>query len=167
MLQSVKSTAVVYYSRSGHTHTAAVQIARTLGAERYRLTVDRYGGRLGYLVAAYDSLRQSMPEITSTPPALRGFRAVVFCAPIWTSYPATPLRSFLRGHPPLPGTLGLFLTCGQDAPQDKAVAMAESDLGRSFAVHGHLGNGVARKDVMEKRIEEFCAQLQAQIKVPA
>ncbi|TMM51210.1 flavodoxin family protein [Sulfitobacter sabulilitoris] len=165
MLQTVKTTAVVYYSRTGHSKDAATEIADTLGAQRFRLTVDRYHGpRLGYLTAGFDSLRQRLPQLTSPQPALRGFQAIVFCAPVWTSYPATPMRRFLRDHPVLPGVVGLFLTCGDDSEPAKAFEMAQADLGRSFQARGYLPDALARTPGGQQRVTEFCAALQALVK---
>lgn len=128
-------SAVVYYSRTGATAAVAWSLATALDADVLEITCPRYrSGWFRYLLAGYDSVRGKLPSIglkKHTPldsdgpdtGELGGYDLVVLAAPIWTSYPALPLRAFLDGAPSLPDRVALLLTSGGHSPPLKAVQM--------------------------------------------
>jgi len=134
-------TAVVYYSLTGHSEHVAKRLAEGLECPLIEVSAPSYvTGFLGYLRAGYDSLRQKSALPPQTFTTLRDFDRIVLCGPIWTSYPAPPLRALLKGDIDLPEDVALFLTHGDNSPPEKAYRVAEHDLGRSFIATGALSN---------------------------
>lgn len=92
-----------------------------LEAEIARIDCPRYkGGWFRYLLAGYDSVKGRLPPIDVPNLKFRDFDLIVLGTPIWTSYPAIPMRSFLSGAPDLPDRISLFLTFGGHSPPQKA-----------------------------------------------
>ena len=164
MSETDPTTTVVYYSKSGHSHLAAQRVASALGATQYRLQTNRYGMPfLGYLRAGLDSLRQTRPPLTGLLPDLTGCDSLVICGPIWTSYPAAPLCSYLDQAANLPPVIGLLLTCGDHSPPEKAIALVESKLGRPLAATGAIPNKLENTAEGQKRLDDFIAATQQAI----
>lgn len=134
-------TAIVYYSKSGHSRRAAELLADLLDADLHQLKTSRYRTPfLGYLRAGLDSLRLAKPSLAHPLPDLKRSDALVICGPIWTSYPAAPLRSYFQQVQHLPATLGLLLTCGDHSPPEKAYVLVEQELGRPLAAEAAIAN---------------------------
>ena len=134
-------TAVVVYSRTGHSNRVATRLASELGAPLIELKAPAYGsGPMGYARAGYDSLRQARGLAPPNIPSMSGYHRVILCGPVWTSYPATPLRTFLKDSRDLPKSVSLFVTNGDHSPARKAFDVAEKDLGRPLAALGSLSN---------------------------
>ena len=153
-----KQHAIVYYSRNGHTDRLARQLAETLDADLFRITTARYtGNTLGYLHAGIDSLIGRIPIIAPIP-NLSGYASVSLGAPIWTSFPATPLRAYLTSHPKLPDAVGMFTTSGGNASQDKAFSMASKLAGHPFVVTLNIPDDL-RPTETNRRVSDYCAAL--------
>lgn len=153
-------TAVVYYSLTGHSEHAAKRLAEGLDCALIEVSAPSYAtGFLGYLRAGYDSLRQryTLPPQTFT--TLRDFDRVVICGPIWTSYPAPPLRALLKGDIDLPEEVALFLTHGDNSPPEKAYGVAEQDLGRLLIATGALSNDQEGTASEFRILTEFLARI--------
>lgn len=119
---------ILYYSRTGTTETVAKALAEALSADCRKISCPRYtGGWLRYLRAGYDSVNGRLPPVDCTPFEAADYDLLILGTPIWTSYPATPLRRFLTDAPPLPDRVALLLTHGGHSPPEKAVKML-SDL---------------------------------------
>ncbi|QZD90525.1 hypothetical protein K3148_03795 [Qipengyuania aurantiaca] len=115
-------TAILYYSRTGTTKKVAETLGRALNAEVFRIGCRRYeGGWFRYLLAGYDSVKGRLPPIEIPDVSLEDLDLVILGSPIWTSYPALPLRSFLERKPQLPERVALLLTCGEHSPPRKAI----------------------------------------------
>lgn len=156
--QPPKPHAIVYYSRDGHTDRLARQLAETLDADLFQITTDRYTSKsLGYLRAGFDSLTGRMPTIAPIP-NLSGYASLSLGAPIWTSYPATPLRAYLASHPNLPEAVGMFTTCAERIPQDKAFAMARGWAEHPFVATLNVPNSLAEPEA-DRRISAYCEAL--------
>lgn len=122
-------TLIVTYSRTGTTRKLARAVADALYADSTEIRCDRYRpGLLRYLRAGYDSVRGNLPPIDVSPVQLQDYDLVLLAAPVWTSYPALPLRAFLDGKPDLPARVGLVLTFGGHSPVDKAVEHVQALL---------------------------------------
>ncbi|MGP1395146.1 MAG: flavodoxin family protein [Inquilinaceae bacterium] len=117
-------TLIVFYSRTGTTAKVARGLADALGAEIAEIGCRRYRpGGLRYLRAGHDSLRGRLPPIEVRADRLSDYDLVILGAPIWTSYPAVPLRAFLDRTRDLPAHVALFLTHGGHSEPRKAVDM--------------------------------------------
>lgn len=114
-------TLILYYSRTGSTQAIADALAMALDAKIATIKCPRYsGGWFRYLLAGYDSVKGRLPPIDVPDLTFRDFDSIVLGTPIWTSYPATPMRSFLSSNPKLPDRVSLFLTYGGHSPPQKA-----------------------------------------------
>lgn len=121
---------VVYYSRTDTTRKAAQSLAEMLGADIAEIRCDRYTlGALGYMRAAFDSVRGARPAVQVPAAADAVYDLVVIAAPIWAGYPAAPMRSFLAGRKPHRGRVAVLLT-HLGSPPDKAFALLDAELGR-------------------------------------
>ncbi|MEO0440711.1 MAG: hypothetical protein AAF067_07535 [Pseudomonadota bacterium] len=138
-------TLILYYSRTGTTETVANALAAELDAEIARIACRKYdGGWFRYLLAGYDSVKGRLPPIDVPDLDFRSFDRVILGTPIWTSYPALPMRAFLSDKPELPDRISLFLTYGGHSPPEKA-EQAIADL-----VPGTLE---ARLNISQKAVE--------------
>jgi len=152
--------AIVYYSLTGHTDQLAHRLASSLNADVFRISVARYErGFLGYIRAGFDSLTGRLPA-TEPIPDLSGYDGVSIGAPIWTSYPASPLRAYLAQKPRLPKTVGCFLTCGAPSPNQKAFGMVERLLGRKIVAQMIIPNALDDASVTT-RLTQYCSAVHA------
>lgn len=156
--QAPKRHAIVYYSRDGHTDRLARQLADALDADVFRIITGAYtGNALGYLHAGFDSLTGRLPTIAPIP-NLSAYASVSLGAPIWTSYPATPLRAYLASNPKLPDDVGMFTTSGGNASQDKAFSLARKLTGHPFVATLNIPDALGTTDT-NKRISDYCEAL--------
>lgn len=156
--QAPKRHAIVYYSRDGHTDRLARRLADALDANLFRITTLRYtGSALGSLHAGFDSLTGRVPRIAPVP-NLSAYASVSLGAPIWTSYPATPLRAYLASHPKLPHAVGMFTTSRGNGSQDNAFSMARKLAGHPFVATLNVADA-SETTQTDKSISDYCAAL--------
>ncbi len=153
---------VLYYSRTGTTAKVAHALQAAMGAEIGVITCPRYqSGWFRYLLAGYDSVKGRLPAINAPDIAFDDYDLVILGSPIWTSYPALPLRSFLAKKPQLPERTALFFTCGGHSPPEKAVDCVNDLLPVPLAT----SLAIAQEDVAEGRyidaVDAFAAKLSA------
>lgn len=115
---------------------------------------------LGFMRAGYDSLTQRRLPAAQPEPAIGGYARIVFCGPVWTSYPAAPLRAFMQSQQQWPETIGLFLTSGSHSPAEKAFELAQIDLGQPIDVMRSLPNSAENTTDEDRIIAEFSAALE-------
>ena len=153
-------TLIVYYSRTGNTRRLAVALAEVLDADVTEIECDRYRpGPLRYLRAGYDSVKGNLPPIDIPEPNYPDYDLVLLGSPIWTSYPALPLRAFLAGRPDLPAKTGLFLTFGGHSPPEKAVALVNDALPQPVAAVLALQENAMDKESVTEQITGFVEKL--------
>jgi hypothetical protein len=154
-------TVIVFYSRSGHSARLARFLNNKLDSTLLEIKVPAYAsGLFGYARAGYDSLRQHDTPVPQSMPSVSGFDRIILCGPVWTSFPAVPLRTFLRAGLPASKKVALFLTTGGHSPSHKAFDAAQTDLGRPLAVTGCLPNSVENTDKETDMIAGFLAELE-------
>ena len=150
---------VIYYSKTGHTARLARMIGQALGADLFQLETPRYRvPYLGYLRAGKDSLSGTLPPLRALPD-LGGYDIVALGTPVWTSYPATPMRAFLATKPSLPAKTGVFVTCGDHSPPEKAYAMVRDIIGRDLSATLSLANKAEGGADEAPGIAAFCESL--------
>jgi hypothetical protein len=154
---------IAYYSRSGHSKRLAAKLAAELHAEVIEIKAPAYAGKpLGYMRAGFDSLRQKGVLRPQSFTSLATFRHVILVGPVWTSYPAVPLRALMRGGDGLPQAVSLFLTCGSHSPPQKAFAAGVADLGRPFVATAALSNSADGTAQEGHAIAAFLPELKEQ-----
>lgn len=160
MTQTPTDMCIAYFSRSGHSKHLAGKLAAELHAEKIEIVNSAYAGHfLGYMRAGYDSLRQKCAPDSQQNVSLDGFGHVILVGPVWTSFPAVPLRAILRSQGALPQAVSLFLTSGGQSSPEKAFATAVSDLGRPFVATGFLPNSAEGKAEEDLIIAGFLPEL--------
>jgi hypothetical protein len=121
-------TLIVYYSLSGTTAKVAGGLAELLGADLAEIRCDRYRrGFIGYVRAAYDSVRGKLPLVGLPPAVDRPCDLMIVAGPIWAGHVATPVRAFLAAGRTLPRKIALVLTRGGSSP-DAAFAEMQVEL---------------------------------------
>lgn len=131
-------TLVVYFSRSGHTHQVAEEIAARCGAamETIREDLDR-GGAMGYLVSAWQALVRAAPPIKPGTKNPAHYDLVIIGTPIWDFGLAPPVRSYVQKHASQFKRVAFFCTEGGSGDQ-RAFAELASLCGKkpvaTFAV---------------------------------
>lgn len=159
-------TLIVYYSRTGTTAKLASVLAQALTADRVKIRCQRYSsGLLRYLRAGFDSVRGNLPPIEVPPIFFREYDQVLLGAPVWTSYPALPMRRFIDLAPDLPSRVGLFLTYGGHSPASKAIAYVEDLLPNPLVASLAIGSEDLKTGQISNDIEPFLEQFAGE-KVP-
>ncbi|WP_299417761.1 hypothetical protein [uncultured Sulfitobacter sp.] len=151
---------IAYFSRSGHSKHLATKLAAELHAEQIEIINPAYAGPiLGYMRAGYDSLRQKSALRSQQNASFDGFGHVILVGPVWTSFPAVPLREILRSEGDLPQAVSLFLTSGGQSSPEKAFETAVSDLGRPLVATGFLPNSAEGSEEEDLIIARFLPEL--------
>ncbi|MEQ8510330.1 MAG: hypothetical protein RIB43_15095 [Rhodospirillaceae bacterium] len=154
---------ITYYSRTGHTKALALAIRDALGADTIEIQCQNYKhGPLGYLRAGYDSVKGNLPLIYFPDTDFSAYDCVIMGAPIWTSYPALPLRAFLHPVPDLPRQIGVFLTYGGHSPPEKAFQYIENLLPNRLQARLTLNSKDIGSDLQTEAIQTFVEHLSAQ-----
>ena len=154
--------AVVCYSRTGTTKRLAKALAKTLRAEFAEIGCPAHRrGVLRYLQAGYDSVTGRLPEIEAPQIDVSGHDLVVLAAPIWTSYPALPLRAWLADRPPLPERVAAVFTYGGHSETGKAEAMVEELLDRRLEGSLIVKSEEVRKNAFRDAMRAFADTLGA------
>lgn len=153
---------VLFYSRTGTTARIAEALGAELDARVEEIKCPRYqSGWFSYLRAGYDSVKGRLPEIDSPQVSLKDYGMVILGAPVWTSYPAVPLRSFLAHNPDLPPRIAVFMTHGAHSPPDKALEFAEKLLPSPLVASLMIRQDDVLKDRYSEALAAFVAQLNA------
>lgn len=151
---------IAFYSRSGHSRRLAAKLAEELHVDKVEITAPEYGGGiLGYMRAGFDSVRQKGALASQTFDPLTKYRHVILVGPVWTSYPAVPLRALMRQRDALPQAVSIFLTSGGHSPPLKAFAAGVTDLGRPFIATGALPNSAEGTAQEGHAISNFLPEL--------
>lgn len=149
-------TLVIYYSRTGTTRKLANALAAELNADIEEVGCDRYRpGAFRYLRAGYDSLRGNLPSIEVPQMNVSEYDRVLIGAPIWTSYPALPIRTFLASAPPFPARIIVFLTYGGHSPPDQAVGIMTAQLPRHIEAALSLRSDDVNSDTLHDTVRTF------------
>ncbi|MEW9919675.1 flavodoxin family protein [Marimonas sp. MJW-29] len=156
---------ILYFSLTGTTATLAQALAEALDADIAEITCARYapGGFSfwRYLKAGRDSLRGHLPPVDVPEIALSDYDLVVLGAPIWTSYPAVPLRAYLSSQPKLPSRIAAFFTSGGDAAAEKAAEMVSNAAGKPLAATLTVQQRKVLAGDFTEPVKAFAARLKA------
>jgi len=125
-----KRILVVYYSLSGNTERVAEDLAARLGAELQKIgDVRNRRGWLGYLRAAFDSIRERPAELTDTGKNPDGYALTLIGTPIWAGKITPAIRTYLRTHRGSFNDVAFFTTSGS-TPEENVVPAMERLAGR-------------------------------------
>ena len=153
---------IVYYSRTGTTGKLASALAEALGADVHQIRCAQYRpGVLRYLRAGYDSVKGNLPAIQAPSIDAAHYDLLVLGAPVWTSYPALPLRAYLAGKPTVPPRVGVFFTYGGHSPAQTAFDGVAEALGQPLAAALALKAEALSRSTVETAIAPFVRQLKS------
>jgi flavodoxin len=95
----MKKVLVVYYSRTGNTEKAALELAKTLNADTEKLVDMRNReGIWGYIISGRDA---SMKKLTSISPVKykpENYDLVILATPTWASSAVPAIRTYVHQH---------------------------------------------------------------------
>ena len=163
-----KHALVVYYSLSGNTERVARALAEQLGAdvERVRERTARHGF-LGYVRAAFDSLRERPTVLIDFPKNADDYDLTIVGTPIWAGKITPAVRTILksiRGH----ARRVAFFTTSGNTPAERVVPTMEklSDQG-AVAFVGFTDRELRDPAVYWNKLGKFVAALRAEPVLPA
>lgn len=154
------SILILYYSRTGNTKKLAEALAKRLGADIGEIICHDYdGGAVRFMLAGYHSLTGKLPDIELPEIANDPYDLVLVGGPIWTSYPALPIRAFLTEHREIGRHIGFFLTLGGQSPPQKALDALTELAGRQPVATLCCSSDEMADDSYMKKLEPFAARL--------
>ncbi|MDK2952490.1 MAG: hypothetical protein PWQ77_2155 [Kosmotogales bacterium] len=110
-------TAVISYSYTGNNDALANSVARELTADHIQIS-EKKPRTMGTI--ALDMLISRTPKVNVNPDILKKYDMVLFFAPIWMGYVASPLRSHLKYLKKHPQKYGFFsISGGADSDNPK------------------------------------------------
>ena len=155
-------TLILFYSRTGTTGAVAEALAGALEADIANIECPRYRpGWFRYLRAGYDSVTGRLPPIDLPRIAFAEYDLLVLGTPVWTSYPALPVRSFLSQSPGVPSRVALFLTFGGHSPPEKAVKFVAERVSVTLEATLVLRHETVVRAAISEAIDGFVANLNA------
>jgi len=163
---AVRDTAVVYYSRSGHSEAVAREIARTYDAPIARIDAAAYPLDFsGQAQAIADAREGRLPTITVEPIDLSGTRRLYLVAPTWLFRPAAPLWAFVE-QTDLTGKRVVLVMTGNSRYEQERVdefAAQVRERGGSFERHVFLRRGriywqMSREELLEATRRELASE---------
>ncbi|MGE5338535.1 MAG: flavodoxin family protein, partial [Gemmatimonadota bacterium] len=109
----MKTTLIVYHSRSGYTRRIAQALARRLDADLDEIRiVQPMRGPIGYALCALEAIASLTPALRPTRKNPAAYDLVVIGTPVWFWSLSSPVRSWLAQHGPLPRRVAFFCTMG-------------------------------------------------------
>ena len=151
------SKAVVYYSLSGNTKEAAVEIARKLGAKIFEIeplkplpqnTVRQM------LVGGMQSTFGRKPQIKGVPDNIDYYDEIILGMPVWAGMPASPVNTFIKNYG-VADKIDAVFTFSGGGDNDRCLAQLSKSL-KNIKSQVALAdrNSNAAKDNQEK-LEKF------------
>ena len=155
---------VVYFSRSGHTHSLAEQIASRLDAdlEPIREPIVR-SGTLGYLRSGLQALFKRRVEIAAPEHDPASYELVVIGTPIWNMAVSSPVRSYLGQTRESLRQVGFFATLGGMGAERSFEQMARLVGRQPIATLGVRQDALATSSA---EVQRFVDQLRQALPAP-
>jgi flavodoxin len=157
----MKTTLVVYYSRTGVTGSVAHVLAGELGAdlEEIRDRKDRRG-LLGYLAAGKDAVLKRLTDIDPPQKDPTAYDRVVVGTPVWAFTMAPAIRTYLTQRGPELKHVAFFCTMGGGGDQKTFRHMADL-VGHPPAATLALLEKDVRRGAFAGAVKEFAARFAA------
>jgi flavodoxin len=159
------NSGVVYYSRSNNTRTAALHLAKIIGAETVEIIEENGGkGLFGLIKNVRQTSKGQLPELQGSPwKATEGLDKIYLMAPIWGGEIAPAMAAFLQ-KTDFKGKEAVVVTFqgdrngeGSSKVHDKIKKLV-IDNGGSFreghALHSAFPGKFAGKEYIESQIDK-------------
>ena len=154
-------TLVVYYSRSGYTRKAAMEIAAACGGDIEELhdSASR-AGLVGYVRSSLEALAGLETQLARARNDPAKYRIVIVGTPIWFWSLASPVRTWLRRHRSTLPAVAFFCTCGSSG-EDRARSQLEAMLRRPVVASLGLTDGEIDSGAHTAKIRRFVERCSA------
>ncbi len=161
MSRESASIVILCYSRTGHSARLARKLEDRTGAGIITMQAPAYGrGTWGFIRAIFDSIRRRWVLPQEVDDRLNTAKCIILCGPVWTSFPATPLRAALHAKQLDGKAIAIFLTSGSNSSGQKALDVAQQDLGRPFVAFEVLSNDSEGSERETALIDQFSHRLE-------
>jgi flavodoxin len=153
-------TLVVYYSRTGHTRSVALELAARCHAdvEEIRDPTTKRLGPLGYFRCGREALRKQLPPIEPATVDAASYDLVILGTPVWAGHMASPMRSYLQANARKLVRIGAFCTQGGSGGPKVITEIADLAGKRALATLVLKESDVTKARYIE-RLDGFVAAL--------
>jgi len=151
---------VVYYSRTGHTRSVAMELAARCDAdvEEIRDAKTKRHGPFGYFRCAREALGKHLPPIEPATEDAKSYDLVILGTPVWASHMASPMRSYLQANAGKLARVGSFCTQGGSGGPKVLAELADLAGKRALATL-LLNESDIKKGRYAERLDAFVAAL--------
>ncbi len=150
---------LVYYSRTGLTEKAALEISKVLACDREKVgDIKSRAGVLGYLRSGKEAMKKMLPEIMATKYNPSNYDLVVIGTPNWAGHMSSPIRAYLSKEKSGIKKFAIFLTQGGRGVS-KAIEGIEELLGSSAAASTVLFSKEVADGSFVEKMNIFIEQL--------
>ncbi len=158
---------VVYYSRTGHTRSVAMELAARCEAdvEEIRDAVTKRTGVFGYLRCGREALGKQIPPIEPATATPANYDVVILGTPVWAGHIASPVRSYLQAHAAETRHIAMFCTQGGNGGTKVMAEIAELCGKHALATLVLNERDVTRARYAEP-LDEFVAAIPKQLSPP-
>ena len=158
---------VIYFSRSGATKNAALQLARELGADTEEITEDRSrAGILGWIRSGYEASFGKAPQIRSAIRDPAQYEMVVLATPTWNASPCSPMVAFVRRHRASLKNVAFLCTYGGRG-RDQVFARLSEETGKEPAAVLAIPRAQLESGAAKLKIVSFAQRLKRSSDRPA
>lgn len=147
---------IVFYSRTGHTRTAANDIAAALGADVEEIAEKQSRkGIIGWLYAGRDAMKKRSAEIAPLQKNPADYDLVIIGSPVWAWTIVPAIRTYFETNKDKIAKYAFFTTSG-NTPIEKTVAAAKEIIGKDPIAAADFNEKELRdKNIYDKKLAGF------------
>jgi flavodoxin len=150
---------VVYYSRTGNTEKAALELAHQLNAEVEKLVdCENRKGVFGYLIGAKDASNEKLTVIEQPIHEPSNFDLIVLATPTWIVNMAPALRSYIHYHKSQFKKVA-FLVTQNGRCKGKIYEEMRDAVGKLPSAVADIGGKEFKEDTWKYKLKELSAKL--------
>jgi len=157
-------TLVVFYSRTGFTKKAALQIAKSLKADSEEIfDINERRGMFGYLKSGKESISKIIPEIKETKKDASNYDLVIIGTPIWAWNVSSPIRAYIEKNKYKFKKIAFFCTQGGSGSKN-AFAEMKSLCKKDPVAVLTLKTSDVQNDDFATDVRFFCERIKKNLK---
>lgn len=152
---------VVFYSRTGTTRKAGLEIAKQLGCDSEELldTKERKG-MTGYFRSGRDAMKKRLTKLRPMQNDVSRYDLVIIGTPIWAWNVSAPVRTFIEQKGKKLKKTAFFCTMGGSGA-DRAFKEMDNMLGKKPLATLALTTKEVQQDSHKKKVQEFTQALKS------
>lgn len=151
---------LVYYSRTGLTEKAAMEIARGLGGDTEKISdVKSRSGILGYLRSGKEAMKKMLTAIGAVKYNPSGYNLVVIGTPVWAGNISSPTRTYLTQAKGRIKKYAVFITQGGNGTAQKSLKNIEDLIGSPPAASVVLTSKEVANGLFKEKTNLFIGQI--------